>query len=85
MESLKRALKIADICMGQAKNLYLIIILLNKYLYYFSIHADFVTAEEINHLIDLIKEHIDQCEGGEDKIKDALQYFNNTKSAIKRK
>ena len=59
MDSLKRALKIADICMGQAKNLYLFIILLNKYLYYFSIQVDFVTAEEINHLIDLIKEHID--------------------------
>ena len=59
MECLKRALKIADICMSQAKNLYLFIILLNKYLFYFSIGVDFVTSEEINHLIDLIKEHID--------------------------
>jgi hypothetical protein len=42
-----------------------------------------VTAEDINHLIDLIKEHIDQCEGGEDQIKEALKFFNNTKQAIK--
>lgn len=33
-------------------------------------------------MIDLIKEHIDQCEGGEDQIKDALKFFNNTKKAI---
>lgn len=96
MDCLKRAIKIADICMSQAKNLYLFIILLNKYLYYYSTDAEFVntssiiyifllqvTAEDINHLTDLIKEHIDQCEGGEEQIKDALKFFNNTKNAIK--
>ena len=59
MDCLKRALKIADVCMSQAKNLYLFIILLNKYLYYFTMDCEFVTADDINHLIDLIKEHID--------------------------
>lgn len=43
MEQLKKALKIADITMTSAKNLYLFIILLNKYLYYFSINVDFVS------------------------------------------
>ncbi len=42
MDCLKRAIKIADICMSQAKNLYLFIILLNKYLYYYSTDAEFV-------------------------------------------
>jgi hypothetical protein len=42
-----------------------------------------VTAEDINHLIDLIKEHIETVEGGEEQIKDALKYFNNTKNAVK--
>lgn len=39
MDCLKRAIKIADICMSQAKNLYLFITLLNKYLYYFSLEG----------------------------------------------
>jgi len=59
MDCLKKALKIADVCMTQAKNLNLFINILNKYLYYFSLNVDFVTTEDINHLIDLIKEHID--------------------------
>jgi vacuolar protein sorting-associated protein 35 len=75
MDCLKRAIKIADICMNQAKNLYLFITLLNKYLYYFSLGHDFVSAEEINHLIDLIKEHIDQCDAVQDQIKEPLKYF----------
>ena len=44
-----------------------------------------MTAEDINHLIDLTKEHMDQSEGAEDQIKDAVKYFNNTKQAIKLK
>ena len=41
---MKRAIKIADICMSQGKNLYLFANILNKYLYYFSIDADFVSG-----------------------------------------
>lgn len=54
-------------------------------MYYFSLDVNFVTAEDINHLIDLIKEHIDQSEGAEDQIKDAVKFLNNTKAAIKLK
>ena len=43
MDCLKRALKIADACQAQVKNLYLFAIILNKYLYYFSIEAEFVS------------------------------------------
>jgi Vacuolar protein sorting-associated protein 35 len=42
MDCLKRAIKIADICMTQAKNLYLFIIILNKYIYYFQLGIEFV-------------------------------------------
>lgn len=42
MDSLKRAIKIADISMTQSKNLYLFVILLNKYLYYYQLDANFV-------------------------------------------
>lgn len=95
MDCLKRAIKIADITMNQAKNLYLFAIILNKFLYYYSIDAEFVSftlflillqisADDINNLIDLIKEHIDHIEGGaEDQIKDAMKFLQNTKIAIK--
>ena len=39
MDCLKRAIKIADICMSSAKNLYLFVNLLNKYLYYYSLEG----------------------------------------------
>ena len=43
MDCLKRAIKIADLCMTQGKNLYLFANILNKYLYYYSIDAPFVS------------------------------------------
>lgn len=43
MDCLKRAIKIADICMTQAKNLYLFVNILNKFLYYYHIDANFVS------------------------------------------
>ena len=39
-------------------------------------------AEDVNHLIDLIKEHVDQIEDQE-QIKEAVNFFNNTKEAVK--
>lgn len=44
MDCLKRAIKIADICQNQSKNLYLFANILNKYLYFFSIDAEFVSS-----------------------------------------
>jgi vacuolar protein sorting-associated protein 35 len=43
VDCLKRAIKIADICMTQGKNLHLYANILNKYLYYYSIDASFVS------------------------------------------
>ena len=82
MELLKKALKICDVAMSSAKNLYLCVDLLNKYLYYFIYEAPFMTAEDINNLIDFIKEHIDGLED-KDAAKEGLKYFENTKAAIK--
>lgn len=83
MDCLKRAIKIADICMNNGKNLYLFAHILNKYLYYFSIDADFITADDINNLIELIKEQIDQASPDDQAVKDAVRYLKNTKEAIK--
>lgn len=51
MQCLKRALKIADVCMANPKNLYLLVILLNKYLYFFSMDVEFVSG---NHVISIV-------------------------------
>jgi len=81
MDQLKKALKICDVCMTSAKNLYLCIELLNKYLYYYIYEAPFMTAEDINTPLDFIKEQIDGLEDRE-AAKDGLKYFENTKKAI---
>lgn len=59
MDCLKKALKTADICATQAKNRYLFVVILNKYLYYFSLEHSFVSAEEVGNVIELNKEHLD--------------------------
>lgn len=84
MDQLKRALKIADVCMNQPKNMGLVVTLLNKYLYFYSLQVSFMSAEDINNLGDLIKEHIDQIDDQE-VIKDALKYLENTKAAVELK
>lgn len=53
MDCLKRAIKIADICMNQAKNLYLFITLLNKYLYFFSLGLEVVLYFLIINYFDI--------------------------------
>lgn len=53
---MKKALKICDVCMTSAKNLYLCVELLNKYLYYYIYEATFMTAADVNNMIDFINE-----------------------------
>jgi vacuolar protein sorting-associated protein 35 len=84
MDQLKKSMKICDVCMTSAKNLYLCVMLLNKYVYYYIYEASFMTAEDINNLMEFIKEHIDGLED-RDSAKDGLKYFENTKKAIKHK
>ncbi len=57
--------------------------ILNKYLYYFNIEADFITAEDVNNLIELIKEQIDNANADDQAVKDAVKYLKNTKEAVK--
>jgi hypothetical protein len=52
IDSLKKAIKIADKCMTEFKNIYLFIKILNKYLYYYSIDAEFVSSSKFNTSID---------------------------------
>ena len=49
MDCFKRIIKIADQAMAQGKNLYLFANLLNKYIYYYSIDAEFVSTQSLTH------------------------------------
>jgi len=51
MDCLKKAIKIADKCMNEVKNIYLFINILNKYLYYYSIDAEFVSTSKFYALM----------------------------------
>lgn len=82
MDQLKKGLKICDVCMSSAKNLTLCVDLLNKYLYYYIYEAPFMTAEDINNLLEFIREHVDGLED-RDSAKEGLVYLENTKKAIK--
>lgn len=68
--------------MSSAKNLYLCVLLLNKYLYYYTYESNFLFADDINNLMDFIKEHIDGLEDRE-SAKDGLKFFEATQRAIK--
>jgi len=48
--------------MTKPENLYLLVKILNANLYFYSIEADFVNAEDINTLLAFIKETVDEME-----------------------
>ena len=78
MDCLKRAIKIADICVTQsAKNICLLIVILNKFLYYYATTDSIVSVDDINNLIDLIKEQMSAECGDEVKVQ-----LRNTKMAL---
>ncbi len=81
MDCFRKVIKNAEQIIKDSKNLYLFANLLNKYLYYYSIDADFITFEDINNLLKLIKEYVDEAQP--EDIKDTLKYLKNTKEAIK--
>lgn len=83
MDQLKKAWKICDVCI-QDKNFYLFVDLLNKYLHYYIYQAPFMEAEDINNLLDHIKEQMESLEDKE-AAKEGLKYLENTKKAIKLK
>ena len=80
MDTLKKAWKICDVCL-QDKNFYLFVDLLNRYLHYFIYQAPFLEAEDINNLMDHIKEQIESLEDKK-AAEEGLKYYENTKKAI---
>ena len=82
MDQLKKALKTADVCMTKPENLYLLVKLLNTYVYYFSINAEFMNASDINDLLNFIKDTVDEMED-RSPAESSLKFLENSKAAIK--
>jgi len=82
-----KCLKIATTAMKDAENLYLLVHILNKYIYFYMSDVDQITAGDINKLIDLVKENITQikADGKVERTKKSMKYFENTLGALKLK
>lgn len=70
--------------MTKPENLYLLVNILNKYVYFYFMEYDFMTAQDINDLISFIKETVDEMEDQE-PAKSSILQLENTKLAIKGK
>jgi len=62
MDLLRKSLKTSEVCMTKPENLYLLVNILNTYLYYFVVSSDFMAAEDISTLSSFIKETVDEIE-----------------------
>lgn len=83
MEQLRKALKVAEACLtSKPENLYVLVQILNTYIYFYQIESEFMTKTDINDLFSFIKEIVDEME---DKklAAEGLKYLQNTKNAIK--
>lgn len=82
-----KCLKIANAAMKDAENLYLLVAILNKYVYFYMSDIEQVTVSDVNKLIDLIKETVSQikADGKTERAKDSIRYYENTLKAIKLK
>lgn len=71
--------------MKDVENLYLLVNILNKYIYFYMVETDQITVSDITKLIDLIKENISQikAEGKVERAKTSIKYFDNTVRALK--
>ncbi|ORX99174.1 vacuolar protein sorting-associated protein 35 [Basidiobolus meristosporus CBS 931.73] len=63
LETLQRALKIADSCLDSVTNVELFVEILNRYMYFFERQVDEVTSKHLNGIIDLINSNITNMEG----------------------
>ena len=82
MDQLKKALKTSEICMNKPENLYLLVKILNSYLYFYQSSENmFVQASDINDLLSYIKETIEEMED-RTPAEPSIRFLENTKEAI---
>ena len=71
--------------MTKPENLYLLVKILNSYLYFFQqAENNFVQAQDINDLLSFIRETIDEMED-RGPAAASLQFLENTKTAVREK
>ena len=68
--------------MTKPENLYLLVNILNTYLYYFVVSSEFMAAEDISTLSSFIKETVDEIEEFNEPAKQALKALQNCRAAI---
>ena len=82
MECLERARKIADTVVATSpENNVLLVELLNRYMYFFDAGTEALTADHLNGLMSLIREHAGQ--EGESAGQDV--FFRNTRLGLRKK
>lgn len=71
--------------MKDPENLYLLVNILNKYVYFYTADRSMIKQADITKLVDLIKENISQirANGQNEKAKKAINFFENTLNALK--
>ena len=85
MASQRKALKTSEICMTKPENLYLLVKILNSYIFFFQHRENnFVSAQDINDLLSFIKETIDEMED-RGPAEPSLKFLENTKQAVREK
>lgn len=84
MDQLRKALKASEVCMAKPENLYLLVKILNTYLYFYTVGSEFMTASDVNDLLSFIKETVDELEDI-NQAKTSLKALESTKDAIRAK
>ena len=83
MTQLRKALKTSEICMTKPENLYLLVKILNAYLFFYNgPENNFVSAQDINDLLSFIKETIDEMDD-RGPAEASLKFLENTKMAVR--
>jgi vacuolar protein sorting-associated protein 35 len=78
IETLKRSVKIADLCVSGTKNLGLFVSILNSYLYFYSKSVPGIEATSINSIIELIFELLVLQYEKDFDCNNMRKYLNNT-------
>jgi len=85
MDLLRKSLKMSDSCMAKKENLYLLVNILNTYIYYLVIGSEFINPGEIITLCNLIHETISEMEDLNEPAKAAIKALQNVRASMKEK
>jgi vacuolar protein sorting-associated protein 35 len=82
LECLRRALKIADVCMASSMHVQLFVEILNSYLVLFERRCPTISVKYLKGLVELINEHLDNMDSPHPQT---MKFYTNTIGYIKAK